>query len=351
MPQLWQIAAGEPARDYRELFLEHDLMLIGPGTPGSATDPNVSAVYQGAGIMSAIQSFAMDPQPGDPVLMRLGHEVVASGIIPEQGGYSWEKSYDDVLGWDLQHARRVQWQPELLDEFPELRTVFATRKQQPTFTRVHVVADSRVKQLASRFIARELKSLPTVGDVLTREQLGIELFASGVANDVVDRLINVLEQVKRLSAWYKGKHAGDRPTEHEVVAHILVPLLRSLGWSEQLLGVEWNRVDVAVFDRTPTTKDNCVAVFEAKSLGQPLASAFAQARAYVERMYLKRCRLIVTADGGRLMVYLRNTDGTWAEQPSGYLNCSAPRAAHLLPKGASSVQTLVGLLPGRLGHW
>jgi hypothetical protein len=70
----------------------------------------------------------------------------------------------------------------------------------------------------------------------------------------LDRLLNVLEQVKRLSTWYKGKHAGDdRPTEHEVVAHILVPLLRSLGWSEQLLGVEWNRVDVAVFDRTPTT--------------------------------------------------------------------------------------------------
>jgi hypothetical protein len=347
MSQLWQIAAGEPARDYSELFLEHDLMLIGPGTPGPAPGP----AYIGAGMMNAIHSFATGPSPGDPVLMRLGHDVVAVGIIPAQGGYSWEGHYDDVLGWDLQHTRRVQWEPDLLAHFPDLKKVFETRKQQPTFTRVHVVDSTRVRQLASRFVARALKPLPTVGPILKREELGIALFASGVANDVVDRLINVLEQVKRLSAWYKGKHAGQRPTEHEVVAHILVPLLRSLGWSEQLLGVEWNRVDVAVFDRTPTTKENCVAVFEAKGLGEPLTSAFEQARTYVERLELERCRLIVTADGGRLMVYRRNDDGSWPEQPFGYLNCSAPREAHLLPKQASSIQTLVGLLPGRLGHW
>lgn len=347
MPQLWQIAAGETARDYRELFLEHDLMLIGPGTPGAAP----ASVYQGAGVMGTIHSFAMDPRPGDPVLMRMGREVIAVGIIPQEEGYFWKDDYDDVLGWDLQHARRVQWQPDLLDQFPDLKTVFSTRKQQPTFTRVHVIADDQVNQLASRFVPRELKPLPTVAPVLTREKLGIELFAAGVANDVVDRLLNVLEQVKRLSSWYKGEHAGDRPTEHEVVAHILVPLLKSLGWSEQLLGVEWHHVDVAVFDRTPTIKENCVAVFEAKGLGEPLSSAFDQARAYVDQLELERCRLIVTADGGRLMVYLRNADGTWDSQPSRYLNCSAPRDAHLLPRKASSVQALVGLLPGRLGHW
>jgi hypothetical protein len=347
MPQLWQIAAGETSRDYRELFLAHDLMLIGPGNPGPAPAP----IYQGQGVMGTIHSFAMDPLPGDPVLLRMGRDVVAVGIIPEEGGYFWSEDYDDVHGWDLQHARRVQWQPELLDRFPDLKTIFASRRQSPTFTRVRVVQDAFVAQLAAQFVVRELNPLPVVGKVLTKEQLGIKLFASGVANDVVDRLLNVLEQVKRLSTWYRGEHAGQRPTEHEVVAHILVPLLRSLGWSEQLLGVEWCRIDVAVFDRTPTTQANCVAVFEAKGLGEPLSSAYEQARTYVERLGLERCRLIVTADGGRLMVYRRNDDGTWADQPSGYLNCSAPRSSHLLPRGTSSVQTLVGLLPGRLGHW
>jgi len=347
MAQLWQIAAGEPTRDYREIFLGHDLMLIGPGSSGPAPHRD----YQGLGIMGSIGSFESGPKPGDPVLLRVGHDVLAVGFIPEERGYFWEKEFDDVLGWDLQHARRVQWEVDLIEDFIELKGVFSTRKQQPTFSRVHIVEDSIVQGLAKRYLRRELKELPKVGPVLSREELGIELFAAGVANEVVDRLISVLEQVKRLSAWYKQPpHADGRPTEHEVVAHILVPLLKSIGWSEQLLGVEWNRVDVAVFDRTPTTKDNCVAVFEAKGLGKPLAEAFTQAKDYVKRLNLAHCRTIVTADGGRLMVYQRKEDRTWDEHPSGYLNCAAPRATHLLPAGTSSAQTLVSLLPGRLGR-
>ncbi len=30
--KVWQIAAGEPGRDYRKLFFDHDVMLLGQGT-------------------------------------------------------------------------------------------------------------------------------------------------------------------------------------------------------------------------------------------------------------------------------------------------------------------------------
>src|SRR5256885_6463148 len=43
----------------------------------------------------------------------------------------------------------------------------------------------------------------------------------------------------RLLSWY-AQFGGDsgRPTEHEVVAHMVLPLLLALGWSEQLVAVE-----------------------------------------------------------------------------------------------------------------
>jgi uncharacterized short protein YbdD (DUF466 family) len=34
MPQVWQIAAGETGRRYPELFIDHDVMFIGPGDAG-----------------------------------------------------------------------------------------------------------------------------------------------------------------------------------------------------------------------------------------------------------------------------------------------------------------------------
>lgn len=35
MMKVWQIAAGDEGRDYSGLFLEYDLMSVGPSYPGS----------------------------------------------------------------------------------------------------------------------------------------------------------------------------------------------------------------------------------------------------------------------------------------------------------------------------
>ncbi|MBA7663572.1 hypothetical protein ES703_71617 [subsurface metagenome] len=35
--KVWQIATGETGRDYRDLFLEHDIMILGPSDKGSIT--------------------------------------------------------------------------------------------------------------------------------------------------------------------------------------------------------------------------------------------------------------------------------------------------------------------------
>lgn len=343
---LWQIAAGEPRRDYRSLFIQHDVMLIGPGDPG-AFDSVKYPAGQGASANSQVQNFATAPVPGDLVLLRVGHAVVAIGRIPEGAdtAYLWNELFDDVLGWDLQHSRRVQWEPDLLKKFGDLKAIFETRKQQPTFTRVHEVETAVLDKIRASFPKRELRPLPVVSPVLSIEEFGVELFSAGVSNEVIDRLLGAIVRTRRLANWYRT--AEGRPSEHEIVAHCIVPLLRALGWSEQLLGVEWQKIDVAVFDRTPTDVASCIAVVEAKGMNLPLSQAYEQAKGYVETRKLSKCRVIATADESRLFTYRREKD-KWPEAPTGYLNTRAPRLRHLLPLHASSVGTVVELLPGRL---
>ena len=40
--KVWQMATGEPNRDYQELFFDHDIMILGPGRYGDAR----SGVYE-----------------------------------------------------------------------------------------------------------------------------------------------------------------------------------------------------------------------------------------------------------------------------------------------------------------
>ncbi|MDZ4779859.1 MAG: hypothetical protein SGJ19_06380 [Planctomycetia bacterium] len=71
--------------------------------------------------------------------------------------------------------------------------------------------------------------------------------------------------------WYRSSGlATNRPSEHEIVAQVILPLMIALGWSEQLLAVEWHKIDLAVFRGTPTDAEHCELVCEAKAIGPSL---------------------------------------------------------------------------------
>jgi hypothetical protein len=92
------------------LFLEHDVMLIGPGSPGHYGENK--AAYDNEHMKNQIKNFKEGPIPGDLVLLRKGRSVLAVGKIPTKKNeceYVWLDSFSDVLGWDLQHVRRVIW--------------------------------------------------------------------------------------------------------------------------------------------------------------------------------------------------------------------------------------------------
>jgi hypothetical protein len=343
--KVWQIATGEPGRDYRELFFDHDMMILGPGDRGNALENNYAdGIPNSAG--SQVHSFAHKPKPGDRVIMRFAHDVIGIGRIPraDEPLYSFVEAFRCVYGWDLCHCRRVIWAEQY--DLGDLANVFHRAKQKPSFTQVHeghIV--EMIHAVDDSHFDRPLKEIPSIdASTYTEETLGVELFRAGISNKNIDDILKALQQAGRLCSWYWSEHCGRSPSENEIVSHIVLPLFLGLGWSHQQMAVEWNRVDIAFFKNTPTTEDNCVMVLEAKGLGRALSEVLKQPQGYVNDLKLKNARYILTTDGANLFVYGKSGD-RWNSNPVGYISVSSLQKEYVLPKGTNLVDTLVTLQP------
>ena len=331
--RVWQIAAGDRGRDYSSWLVDHDLACLGPGDFGdysaAAYESVVEAGYLSSHKAGAIGHFRDTVRPGDLVLLRRGHRVVAIGVFADEA-YKWDPAFDDVRGWDLQHSRRVVWQDQLRPKLEARQAgspLFGDRKQIPMFTRVrHRAVLDRVEDLLDEIHPRSLRPLPRPpSQILEDEELAHVLFSRGLSHHATEGVVSALGRQRRLIDWYRehGSETG-RPTEHEVVAHVVLPLLLALGWSEQLLAVEWNRIDLAGFSSAPTTGGACSLVCEAKGLGHGLGGVLDQALWYVEQQSLTNCRRILLTDGARFYLY-SHAASEWTDQPASYLNVHKPR--------------------------
>lgn len=360
MIQIWQIASGDGHRKYTNLFLEHDVMFIGPGKYGQYNEefyrPLVNRKLFSAQRLGMIRSIATKVRPGDIVLLRDAYRVASIGVV-EKTEYEHDNTFDDVFGWDLQHTRRVIWQRHLDEELANIqkeKPLFWRAKQIPTFTKVKDDAILEpVKHLFEKTADRPLKPMPAkLPKPLSLEELGEELFSKGLPNESVDKVILAIQRQRRLAKWYEeyGEKSA-RPTEHEVVAHMILPFLLALGWSEQLLAVEWHKIDLAVFSHTPTIAENCCLVCEAKGLQRALEEkVFNQAVKYADGLKPNKCKRIMLTDGIRLYLYQRKENGKWKQSPDGYLNISLIRTNHIAPSGTNAVDTIMALTPAGINR-
>ena len=71
---------------------------------------------------------------------------------------------------------------------------------------------------------------------------------------------------------------------------------------------------MAFFIGTPTTRENCVMVLEAKGLGQPLSNVLHQPIRYIQELDLDEVRLIVTTDGENIYVYKKKGNSWKADE-------------------------------------
>jgi len=335
---LWQVGAGDTDRSYGHICTEFDVMVAGPGEPGPFEEPK----YRHLGdIRNSLRRFCKEARRGDLVLLRIGTGVVlAVGEVAEDEA-SWLEAFSDIDGWDLQHVRRVRWFDHTKKEFPPKTLGGQVR----TFAEVNVqVVRDWVKGLdvseGERF--RELKSLPVSGACLNAVELGRRLFIEGLPSDHVDKLMATFASLERIASWYRNetKRPEGRPSEQETVCYLVIPLLLSLGWSQQTAAVQWRYVDVALFGGMPPADSTLACVVEAKLLGRSVFSPTGQARDYAIKPGREACDRLIVTDGIRYALHRRSGEAFRLEA---YLNILNMRDDYPVLGCAGAVQAVLGM--------
>lgn len=295
---VWQVSGGPASRAYADVFLKHGVALIGPGDSGPWTPERRDDDFEGG----FVRRFASEIHADDLFLLRMGMSTVAAvGVVV--GGYAFIDAFDDVNGWDLQHARRVRWV-----RLPQTHA-FASSPFGASPARCSRVGSPEVVDFAERF----LRSPPTHWQTAPLPDLPAE---SLPLEDPPAALHDIVAKVADLVPLYRQEPIfGETPTEDELISHLVVPLLLALGWPPERIALKWRCVDVALFHRLPRTPTNCAFVIEAKRLGAGVEGALEQAVGYVTNLGLTPCGVVVT-DGVRYRLYA----GSGAFDPIAYAN-------------------------------
>ena len=317
--RIWQVAAGDTDRAYYDLCLRWDVILFGPGYAGVWPDC-ATGLRQDEWTerkIGLIRKFYEKIQDSDLIVLRLGTSKIY-GVGQAVGPCCWLDAFGDVDGWDLQHVRRVRWlwrYDETLNkapkEFPSYTLNFGDTIQR--MTSEDVLAWIRDLKFSDEQMSRPLVELPHCCHSEEKiEEVNIRtvadyLFDAGVAADSIDTLVSSMDDLRRIASWYTRNEI--QPSESETVAYLVVPLLRALGWTPQRMAVEWNNIDLALFDCMPRENRSLSIVAEAKAIGKACLTAELQAKGYAEQEERKQCRRLIVTDGIRYGIYLRQTEG------------------------------------------
>jgi hypothetical protein len=309
--RIWQQASGDTDRNYSELCLKWGVILNGPGYAGKW--PECQNLLQdeewSARKITDLRRFCETMQIGDLVVLRLGTaSVLAVGEIA--GEYEWREEFGDVDGWDLQHCRRVRWLWKAAGDpvsFETYALKFGDTTQLLDSPEVEAWLGALV--VPDEAFHAPLPEIPQT-ELLSRIDLEMRdiseyLYDKGLSSVSINRLVEDIGELTRIAKWYKKQEM--RPSEHETVAYLVIPLLRSLGWTPQKMAVEWNRVDVALFADLPRGNDNLTVVVEVKKLNNSCLMAKSQAQDYA--LDRPNCRRLIVTDGLRYGVYSKNELG------------------------------------------
>lgn len=336
---IWQQAAGDTDRDYADICVKWSVILNGPGGhgPWPQCEGQIAEVQQRKA--ADLRRFAKEMAAGDLVVLRRGtSKVVAVGSIV--GEYEWNDGFGDIDGWDIQHVRRVRWHWHDLAN-PKDFGAYALHLGDTT----QRLAPGKVAQWVSELPFPEtqalhagLPALPPEPNEVALSGISTYLFDHGVASTAITQLVGVVNELLRIGAWYGRSQV---PSEHETVAMLVVPLLRTLGWTPQKMGIEWKHVDVALFQKLPRDDQNLRVVVEAKRMNLSCLSAQSQAQRYADGH--TSCHRLIVTDGLRYGVYRRTQEGSF--KLHAYLNLARLRDEYPILECAGAKEALLSMAP------
>jgi len=341
--KIWQVAAGDGDRDYADLFLRFGLVAVGPGDPGPFEENR--GTYSGFKQWSFLRPFHDDLQPDDLLVLKRPRgkkwEIVAVGRITSD--YYYEEGLEDVEGWDLQHARKVDWRrlPKETAVGGLTRGTLKRIVNQPT----QKLAEKLWSELEGGEPTAEAS--PTPQPELEDDELVSLLIDKGLSTSASETTVATIGRLRWLARWY-AEH-GASVGEHEIRTFLVAPLLLALGWPEQRIKIEYKRADMALWDRPFSDSDAVVTtIVETKRLYNSLGNwPKSQAKGYAEQH--PSCSKIVITDGFRYKLFEREEGssqaaGEWSERACA--NLRKLRAQHPIHADVGGAGDLIlGMLP------
>ena len=321
--EVWQIAAGDTNRSYADLCLRWGVVLFGPGYGGIWPDceGRLREDDWSARKINLIRKYHEDIQTGDLVVLRLGTSKVY-GVGQVEGPVHWFDDFGDIDGWDIQLVRRVRWLWKPDNDEPKQFGAYALKWGDTVqkLARSGPVFEWLLETEEQDWGLPELPPSCVPGEPvqpLTLTEIAEYLFDEGTAAGAINDLTDNMLALSQIASWYERTKP---PSESETVAYLVVPLLRALGWTPQRMAVEWQGIDVALFDHLPREDESLSAVVEVKRLGSSCLSAKFQGAAYAQESGRDGCGRLVVTDGIRYGVYTADSDGGFPDVPSAYMN-------------------------------
>ncbi len=301
---IWQHAAGDRDHRHDDICFEWNVILSG-----------------------GERHLKNEMKEGDIVVLKLGRTtLLAIGIL---GKYEYCAEFDDIDGWSLGHTRRVSWlwkadEPETYEDW-----TFQMGTTQRLNKRSRIVNERIKPELAGIDDSVNWNAIGSLDfseeNDLEAEEIASFLFEQGLPSDAIRTLLDHHGSFSQMAKWYSNDWKS--ASEHETVCHLVVPLLKVLGWTPQKIALEFNRVDVALFARLPRQDKNVSVVVEAKKVHGACLSAISQARDYAKRY--PNCSRIIVTDGLRYGIFTRGGE-EWSDEskPYAYLNVTRPRSSY-----------------------
>lgn len=308
---IWQVGSGNDTRPYDDICLKFGIAMVGPGRFGDIRNPKNIQRYKDEG-ESDWGSYLNQIEKGHFIILRRGKKkILAVGEVTKE--YDYNMLLSDIHGWDLQHYICVDWYvPVNPIEFS------GTPLAQSTLARVY--SDEVINRLATE----DFTSYTGIKNDLSQLKMPKEIIVKDVTNSLVDyglriqdaeNISKTIERIIKLASWYNQNDY--HVLEHEIRTFLVIPLLISLGWSEQKLKIEYNKIDVAIFKKPfiGDYKESPNIIIETKRFHDGLYYATEAAKYYAKEY--KECNLLIATNGFRYKLF-EKYDNDFIER--GYFN-------------------------------
>ncbi|MCL4373903.1 MAG: type I restriction enzyme HsdR N-terminal domain-containing protein [Candidatus Marsarchaeota archaeon] len=314
--QVWQVAAGTQNRDYTNLFYKWGIATVGPGVEGEWDENRYNNSDKvGKRDKSLLKQFVKDVKPGDYIILKVGKNAKAIGVIEkyeESKAYFWNENFRYIDGWQLGHCLKVKWREPKNKKKLKLRKTL-TEQRFCRYSGDDGEIEKKFKSLKP-VKSKSLEDIKMLGIPKGLKDENYEEHLKPIFNDI-NKLKKFWKEISGLQKYAIDHYDTSNYSEEEAKIFFIVPILKALGWSNEHIAIEHEKVDILLSYKDFTTRDfdnekekNKVdVIIESKRMDEGLGDAKNQANNYLKKFKKDEIKYIVS-NGLVSYIYKKNED-------------------------------------------